>query len=75
MDDLLAAGTSLCRQGHFDRAIEMLKAEIRRTPERLELHQRLVSTMVAWARNQGLTGPVIGPGLKATYSQPRQVET
>jgi hypothetical protein len=64
MDELLAAGMALCREGRFEAAIGMLKEEIRRTPARPELHQWLISAMVGWARNRGLDGPsTVSPAL------------
>lgn len=61
MDERLAYGMALCQEGRFEQAIGMFKAELRRDPERMELHQWLVSTMVAWAKARGLTRLVAAP--------------
>lgn len=56
-EDLLSAGRACCAGGRFDEAIRVFRELVRADPARPDAYRWLVSSMVAWARQRGLTGP------------------
>ncbi len=59
--DLFFAGTRSCRAARFEEAITHFQAAMRLAPGAAELHQWLISAMLAWAGQRKLPAPVKPP--------------